>query len=146
MDIELDNQDHAPHLDHLLSPKEEQELNFLMVKLANCKSNLENCKDSATRPSMLLEHQIADLQYKHRWSEIRLSWVREQSLRDMEEIASMHARIASIEQLFNAELANTVNAAVKEKHKFDEFDRMVMVYKNGLTRGAERALKQQRKE
>jgi hypothetical protein len=143
MATELEHPDNVPHLDHLLTPEEESDLNFLMAKMANCKANLE--RGPGVDGILVLEYQLAELQYRHRWTEKRLEWVKEQSLRDMEEIALMRSRIDTMEKFFIHELSQTVKTAVAEQHKLDEFDRMVGIYKNGLKRGAERVLKQPRK-
>lgn len=139
MGTELERPDDGviEHLEQCFTAEEEAQLTFLMVKVSNCKNNLSN-PSAKDIPTLHLEYQLADIQYKHSWAMIRLRHVSKANLDALEEVGLMHSRLNAIEYHFSKQLKDAVANAMQIYQKEDDFNRMVAVYKNGLKRGAQR--------
>lgn len=142
MSTELEHPGYADHREeHAEKPftkAEDEQLNFLLLRMENCRNNMADHHGKPEFGMLVLESQIAEMAYKLRWCEISHERVRSSYLLEMEANAELHQRMSTLERFFCKELVDTVKKAVEAQRKQDDFDRLIGVYKNGLKRGAAR--------
>jgi hypothetical protein len=127
------------HIERPFDKKQEEDLNYLLLRMENCRKNMADHFGAPEFGMHALESQIAELSYRLRWSEIRHERTRESYLAEMERSLELHQRMSNLEEDFRSKLSDTVTAAVAAQYKRDETYRLIAAYKNGLQRGESRA-------